>query len=79
MQMIEAQVIDANHLKLVYPVQIPPYSKIVIAIVSEKADDHEKEEWFGLSRQGLAAAYGEDEPEYSQKMIIKSNPDFRHE
>jgi len=77
MQITEAQVIDANHLKLLYPVQIPPYSKIMIAIVSEKADDHEKEEWFGLSRQELAAAYGEDEPEYSQKMIKKINPDFQ--
>ncbi len=79
MEMMEAQVMDANHLKLLYPIQIPPYSKIMIAIIWEKTDDSEDEGWFRLSRQGLEAAYGEDEPEYSEKMIKKINPDFCHE
>ncbi len=77
MGMIEAQVIDENHLKLLYPVQIPPFSKIMISIISKKADESEDEGWFRLSRQGLEAAYGDDEPEYSEELVIKPNPDFQ--
>ncbi len=32
--------------------------------------------WFFLSQQGLAQAYGDDEPEYTTSMIIRANPDY---
>jgi hypothetical protein len=36
--------------------------------------DSEREDWWLLSGQRLAEAYGEDEPEYSLEMIKEPNP-----
>jgi hypothetical protein len=36
----------------------------------------EREDWWLLSSQRLAEAYGEDEPEYSLEMIKELNPDY---
>ena len=38
--------------------------------------DSEREDWWLLSSQRLAEAYGEDEPEYSLEMIKEPNPDY---
>ncbi len=32
--------------------------------------------WVNLSAQGLAAAYGDDEPEYSLTLLKESNPEY---
>lgn len=36
MQMIESQVIDATHLELFRPIQIPPRSRIVVAVMASE-------------------------------------------
>ena len=77
MQMIESQVIDATHLELFQPIQIPPHSKIMIAVIA--ADDlaDEREFWYQLADQGLAMAYGDDEPDYSLAVIKEPNPEYK--
>jgi len=77
MQMIESQVIDATHLELFQPIQIPPHSKIMIAVIA--ADDlaDEREFWYQLADQGLAMAYGDDEPDYSLAVIREPNPEYK--
>lgn len=77
MQMIESQVIDATHLELFQPIQIPPHSKIMIAVMA--ADDlaDEREFWYQLADQGLAMAYGDDEPDYSLAVIKEPNPEYK--
>lgn len=40
-------------------------------------DDKDREEWLLLSEQSLAAAYGDDEPEYTAADIKKWNPLYR--
>ncbi len=40
------------------------------------SDDAEREEWLRLSQQGLRAAYGEDEVEYSLDSIREANPEY---
>ena len=77
MQMIESQVIDATHLELFQPIQMPPHSKIMIAVIA--ADDlaDEREFWYQLADQGLAMAYGDDEPDYSLAVIKEPNPEYK--
>ena len=36
----------------------------------------EREDWYALSMQMLARAYGEDEPEYTTDMLKWVNPDY---
>jgi hypothetical protein len=38
--------------------------------------DEERRAWSRLSGTGLAAAYGENEPEYSPDMVKEPNPDY---
>jgi len=77
MEKIEAQVLDAQHLKLSQRLDLPPGSKIFITITppEDLAADHEV--WARLSAQGLAGAYGDQEPEYSSASIKKPNPEFQ--
>jgi hypothetical protein len=39
------------------------------------ADEYEF--WYRLAAQGLAMAYGDDEPDYSLAMIKEPNPEYK--
>ena len=39
-------------------------------------DDTEHDDWVRFSMANLAAAYGDEEPEYTLAYIIEPNPDF---
>ncbi len=74
-QPLEAQVIDARHLMLKNPIEIPPGSKVLITIVPNKSNGND--DWFSLSIQQLEAAYGEDEPDYPLSLIKNPNAEFQ--
>ena len=76
MQMIESQVIDATHLELFQPIQIPPHSRIVVAVMASDDVLDEREAWFKFAAAQFQAAYGENEPEYSLEMIREPNPEY---
>ena len=73
---IKAQVIDSRHLMLKEPIQIPSGSQVIVTIkpVEAIAEDQAS---YTLSMQGLQAAYGENEPEYSLDMIKTPNPEYQ--
>ena len=73
---IEAQVIDSCHLKLTQPIQIPSGSKVMITIEPTEAVA-EEQAWYTLSAQGLQAAYGENELDYSLDRIKTPNPEYQ--
>ena len=77
MQFIEAQVLDALHLKLSQRLALSPGSKVFITITppEELAAEHEAQA--ALAAQGLAGAYGDQEPEYSPVSIKEPNPEFQ--
>ena len=77
MQFIEAQVLDAQHLKLSQRLAIPPGSKVFITITPPEELAAEHEARAARSAQGLAGAYGDQEPEYSPASIKKPNPEFQ--
>ena len=76
-QPLEAQVIDARHLRLKKPIEIPPGSKVLITIAPTEAGAVRDRDWYALSSQYLEAAYGEDEPDYPLHLIKTPNPDFQ--
>lgn len=75
MQTIQAHVLDPNHLELKEPIKLAPGSNITVTIVD--APGAENELWYQLSARELAAAYGENEPEYSDRLIKIPNPEFQ--
>ena len=77
MQMIESQVIDATHLELFQPIQIPPLSRIVVAVMASEDLLDEREAWFRFAAEHFQMAYGEDEPEYTLDMIREPNPEYK--
>ena len=76
-QPLEAQVIDARHLKLKKPIEIPPGSKVFIRITPTEEEAAGDRDWYALSGQRLDVAYGEDEPDYPFHLIKTPNPDFQ--
>jgi hypothetical protein len=74
--LLEAQVIDSHHLKLKRPIKIAPGSTVVITI-EPAGGVAEEQEWYVLSAQSLAEAYGTDEPDYSLDRIKDPNPDYQ--
>lgn len=77
MQVIEAQVLDAHHLKLSRRLTLPPGSKIFITITPPEDQAIECRAWSSLAAQQLERAYGDQEPDYSQNLIKQRNLEFQ--
>ena len=53
--------------------------EVVEALIEKyesEQESSEREDWYALSMQMLARAYGEDEPEYTTDMLKWVNPDY---
>ncbi len=77
MQMIESQIIDVTHLELFQPIQMPPHSRIIVAVMASNELLDEREMWFRFAAEHFQTAYGEDEPEYTLDMIREPNPEYK--
>ena len=53
---------DGEHILLDEPVEREPNTKLLVTVLPKDAD---REAWLELSKKGLAAAYANDEEEYS--------------
>ena len=58
---------DGKQIQLDEPYEIPPDAKVTVTGYSgeEESLDEWRSAWFALSHKGLARAYGDDEPNYS--------------
>jgi hypothetical protein len=65
---------DGQVLRPDEPLELQPNTRVRVTI--ELVDDDERVAWTSFSAQGLAAAYGEDEPEYSLDQIKEPNPEY---
>jgi hypothetical protein len=54
---------DGRSIQLDEPFEIPPNARLLVTVV-EPTGDADRDPWLALSREGLARAYGEAEPEY---------------
>lgn len=68
---------DGQQIVLDEPYTLEPNMRLTILIVPEQSVDEERAEWAWLGRHNLAAAYGDDEPEYTAADIKKWNPLYR--
>ena len=65
---------DGEQIRLDEPFRLEPDTPLAVTVLpKEQAGDSE---WSLLSARGLAAAYGEDEPDYSLDLIREPNPDY---
>ena len=61
---------DGNQIQLDEPFELAPNTELLITVLPT-ASDEENEDWAMLSLEGLARAYGDDEPEYPLDSIRK--------
>ena len=66
---------DGQQIVLDEPYELQPNMPLTVTVLFEEVQ--EREDWHRLSAQGLARAYGEDEPEYTAADIKKWNPLYR--
>ena len=56
---------DGQHIQLDEPFELPRDASLLVTVLSPASLEQERQAWFGLSTARLAAAYGDDEPDYS--------------
>jgi hypothetical protein len=57
---------NGEHIILDEPFALTPDMELIITVLSQQASDENRDAWLRLSSQRLAAAYEENEPEYSR-------------
>ena len=67
---------DGQQILLDEPYELPPNTRLIVTVVALPTPDQEQLAWYQLAAQGLAAAYGDDEPEYSEADIKRFNPAY---
>lgn len=60
---------DGQHIQLDEPFELPRDAQLLVTVLKSALPDEQREAWLKLSAQGLAAAYGENEPDYSDVEI----------
>lgn len=66
---------DGEQIRLDEPITIPRNASLLVTILHE-SDAEETQAWYGLSLAGLARAYGDEEPEYTDADLKMVNPDY---
>jgi hypothetical protein len=66
---------DGKQVCLDEPADFAPNTPMLVTVAQPDAADESFEEeraaWFAFSKQGLARAYGDDEPDYSNVAILE--------
>jgi len=66
---------DGSQILLDEPFEIEPNTELIVTI-APKSSNGESGDWARLSLEGLAHAYGDDEPEYSLDLMKLANPEY---
>lgn len=62
---------DGERIQLDEPFQIPANSQSIVTVIpKDEALRAWRDDWYQLAAQGLARAYGPDEPEYTEADCI---------
>jgi hypothetical protein len=61
---------DGNSIQLDEPFQLPRDAQLLVTLLSPDTTDSDAVDWAGLAANGLARAYGKDEPQYSSADIV---------
>ena len=61
---------DGTSIHLDEPYELAPNTQLLVTILPPCRDDAEREDWARLAVEGLARAYGDDEPDYFSADIL---------
>jgi hypothetical protein len=67
---------DGQKICLDEPFELEPNAELLVTVLPAPSLDAERAAWVRLSQQGLAAAYGEAEVDYSLDQIKELNPEY---
>ena len=76
MTVLEARIVDATHLELTDPVDLPVGSKLIVSVVEIDDEIEARRQWLSASERTLSAAYGDSEPDYPLSLIKEPNPEY---
>lgn len=57
------------------PFTLEPNVKLLVTVLPVESDA-ERDDWLRFSAEGLKAAYGDNEPEYSPADLKETNPEY---
>lgn len=60
---------DGERIQLDEPFELPADARLLVTILPEVSVDLERAEWYAFSKQGLARAYSDDEPDYPASLV----------
>lgn len=63
---------DGREIKLDEPYDLPANARLMVTVLPSPLT---KEMWRELSKNGLARAYGDDEPDYPLSMVAEPRPE----
>jgi hypothetical protein len=61
---------DGQKIQLDEPFELPTDAQLLVTVLSPATIEPEYAGWAGLAADGLARAYGDNEPEYSSADIL---------
>jgi hypothetical protein len=65
---------DGKQICLDEPYDLQPNSKLIVTVVLADSFEEEREAWLAASQAGLARAYGDDKPDYSNVVLRETPP-----
>ena len=61
--------VNGDSIQLDEPFALPADARLLVTILPESLPDAERQQWYALSKAGLARAYSDDEPDYSASLV----------
>jgi hypothetical protein len=65
---------DGKQICLDEPYALQPDSKLIVTVLPGDSLTEERLAWLAVSQAGLARAYGDDEPDYSDAALRETPP-----
>jgi hypothetical protein len=62
---------DGKQVCLDEPIDLAPNTPVLVTIAQPDAEVADRAEWFALAKAAFARAYGDDEPDYSNAVILE--------
>jgi len=64
---------DGQQIRLDEPFELQPGARLIVAVVVNDSLENERQLWLAASQSALAAAYGDDEPDYSDAVLRETS------
>ena len=68
--------VRGDRIELDEPFAFPTDAQLLVTILPESLPDSERQQWYALSKAGLARAYLDDEPDYPAS-LVRTHAGFR--